>query len=548
MKRAISLFLLLVMPFSIIASIGISAFSQTSPTVYSDMNSSTVNAGETIKVPISIKDNTGLMGWMLTFNYDTDYLSPVSVEYGDVISGGIQDNIEGNSVPGRFNVYWASSGNETYSGVMFYINFTVAEYAVGTTQIDINYSQADTFDEDFNDVVLVCDDISINVENTLYDSYAKIAATDCNIIAGDDFLVKLNIYEINNIDSVNIELSYDAENFDFISVTAEDVNLTSQNSNGCIELSIGNITDALENTDFVIISFKCKDNAFSGTYNFDITSEDSGIICYGSTITVQKSANSEIAEISIPDNIVAEKGEQITIPLNISNNHGIMGYRLHIEYNPDELEIVSATNSNAFAGTFNDSIGNKTGEFDLLWNTTEDVVLDATLFNLTFNVITQETVTSDIIISYSQEDTFNESYDDVVFNCQNGSVLLCYEHIYAAQVVAPSCIESGYTVYTCSNCGNSYKSDYTDAVGHMYKYINTDANGEIEYSCEYCGDYAIQSAEEIYVMWDVKYVNKAPNRTAIDNSSYLDIVNDNIINAKDFAIINKLKKIFVEAY
>ena len=40
-------------------------------------------------------------------------------------------------------------------------------------------------------------------------------------------------------------------------------------------------------------------------------------------------------------------------------------------------------------------------------------------------------------------------------------------------VVAPTCIEQGYTVYTCMICGTDVIGDYTDATGHIYDQENT---------------------------------------------------------------------------
>ena len=40
-----------------------------------------------------------------------------------------------------------------------------------------------------------------------------------------------------------------------------------------------------------------------------------------------------------------------------------------------------------------------------------------------------------------------------------------HEHSYTAVVTAPTCTEQGYTTYTCE-CGDTYVSDYTDALGH----------------------------------------------------------------------------------
>ena len=40
-------------------------------------------------------------------------------------------------------------------------------------------------------------------------------------------------------------------------------------------------------------------------------------------------------------------------------------------------------------------------------------------------------------------------------------------HSYASVVTDPTCTERGYTTYTCSVCGDSYVSDYTNALGHV---------------------------------------------------------------------------------
>ena len=52
-----------------------------------------------------------------------------------------------------------------------------------------------------------------------------------------------------------------------------------------------------------------------------------------------------------------------------------------------------------------------------------------------------------------------------------------HTHSYTAAVTAPTCTEQGYTTYTCSVCGDSYKGSYVDPLGHDYK------NG----TCTRCG-------------------------------------------------------------
>lgn len=418
-KRIISVLLCVAILMSSVFCINIVSFAQTNPTVYSDINASQFNAGDTIQIPISIKNNTGIMGWMLTFSYDADVFEPISVEYGEVISGGIQDNIEGDAQPGSFNVYWAGSENETYNGIMFYVNFAVDKSSVGSTEINVSFSQEDTFDEDFNDVYLNCNSINLNITNNDYSQYAKINAVADDVIAGEELQLKLNFSEINNVSNTNLTIDYDENNFEIKSVNSLDgVKVDSIDDNGKLVLNVSNITDSLSGSDLVTIIFKSNDNAFSGNHDFNVSSTDEGIICKGCTVNISASSTSEIAKI-YADDVTANYDDTITVPVKIENNHGIMGYRLRFEYDPTQLEIISAENGENFTGNFNDSIGNKSGEFDVLWNTTENNSTDGTLLKLNFKVITEDKLTSAIKVSYLQEDTFNESYNDVVFDCKD---------------------------------------------------------------------------------------------------------------------------------
>lgn len=45
----------------------------------------------------------------------------------------------------------------------------------------------------------------------------------------------------------------------------------------------------------------------------------------------------------------------------------------------------------------------------------------------------------------------------------------CDHNFVKGEVVAPTCTERGYTVYTCSACGSTENREYTDPAGHTYK-------------------------------------------------------------------------------
>ncbi len=78
-------------------------------------------------------------------------------------------------------------------------------------------------------------------------------------------------------------------------------------------------------------------------------------------------------------------------------------------------------------------------------------------------------------------------------------------HDYQEEVTEPTCTEMDYTTYTCSRCGDTYKGDYTDAVGHkpgdwiIDQEPTTDSEGSKHKECEVCGEtLETEEIEKIY--------------------------------------------------
>lgn len=78
-------------------------------------------------------------------------------------------------------------------------------------------------------------------------------------------------------------------------------------------------------------------------------------------------------------------------------------------------------------------------------------------------------------------------------------------HDYQAEVTAPTCTAMGYSVFTCSRCGDSYKGDYTEATGHtpgewiVDKEPTTRAEGSRHKECQNCGEkLETEPIEKIY--------------------------------------------------
>lgn len=392
-------------------------------------------AGDNIKIPVYIKNNSGILGFKLIVNYDSDVLTPVSVDLGKVLSGGLQDNITGDSVPGEFNVYWAGSDEFTSDGIMFYINFSTSADAVGKSEIQLSYSQEDTFDVDFNDVKLACSPIELSIENAQYPGWGKfsLAATDTlgntigsnPIAAGNDILISVNSeLSVNKSEfSAKYRITYDESAFTFNGFLDKSKKDVAVDGYAAIQ---GKLLYP-SNSGAEYLCFKINETALSKTYDFVLDILDCNVAhvsSSGISVPVARAVSALPAEIYSAENLTAENNEVFTVPVYISNNSGIMGYRLEFQYDSDKLEVQSVANAAAFTGTMSDSIGNEPGTFSVLWNTTEDNYVNGVLFTVNFKAITNISCDTLVSLTYSQPDTFNEQYKDVTLNCNNINIAL----------------------------------------------------------------------------------------------------------------------------
>ena len=417
LKKAASIILALAL---LLNTLMVGAFSasavESANVVYSEINKAT--AGDTVKLPISISGNTGVMGMRLDFSYNPSVFTPVSVESGEVFTGGLQDDIESSAEQGVTKVYWSGSQSTNENGVLFYISFAISSSAVGNETIGVSYSKEDTFNESFDDVVLSCSDIELTIENGSYAHYAKLECEAEAATPGENFSLVINAAENSGVDEAELEVSFNADCFSAVSA-ASDASLEHSVSGNVLKLSVKNIGDTKK---LATVVFACGEKAQAGEYTLGVSSGTDGVICKGCSVFVSGAIGGS-AVISA-DSVKGEYNGEITIPLKISNNKGLMGYKLHFTYNPEELTPVSVKNGEPFAGNLENNIGIYEACFDVLWNSTEPVTADGVLLNITFKVNTEKTTTSTIRLEYSQEDTFDGSYNDVVFDCRDVTVEL----------------------------------------------------------------------------------------------------------------------------
>lgn len=117
----------------------------------------------------------------------------------------------------------------------------------------------------------------------------------------------------------------------------------------------------------------------------------------------------------------------------------------------------------------------------------------------------------------------------------DNDIVFVHEHSFVKSVIAPKCEEKGYTLYKCAKCNESYTENYVDALGHNYKFVSAD-NSKLTYKCSDCDSTVTKTKSELPIFID--YVNSKVVRG--NDNMYLDLNNDGYINAKDYALLNKI--------
>lgn len=82
-------------------------------------------------------------------------------------------------------------------------------------------------------------------------------------------------------------------------------------------------------------------------------------------------------------------------------------------------------------------------------------------------------------------------------------------HEYTAEVIAPTCVDEGYTKHTCKNCGDSYQDTCVAAIGHTYE-------NDQDAVCDRCDAY-----REIITEQQAQQSNEASDKQEDTNTGFV---------------------------
>lgn len=369
-----------------------------------------------IVLPITISGNSGIMGLGLKVVYDSDVLIPLSAECS--ISGMYNDSIE-TSPSGSFDIFWCSTENSAHNGNLFMIEFAVISgKANKTTTVTLDYYQDDTFDENYRDVELDCQNKTVDLSQlNLNGSYND----RCDAVGHDYQSVT-----VNATCTSGGYTEYTCKHCGFSYKEDGEPAIKHNYSTKTVEVSCGSDGYVLHTCTLCGDEYKT-DIVTTKGHNYVLVDEDSDGKYYRCSLCGNEKSDSFVSDqlnINIKSFTASNGGRTLTFPISISNNDGFMGLGIKISYDSTLLKPVSVTyNDTLKNGMFDDSISQTSdGSFDIFWSGTQNNTVEGEIMEVTFEVISDIAATVEIGVDYYADSIFDESWNDIDTVCNGISL------------------------------------------------------------------------------------------------------------------------------
>ena len=464
--------------------------------IFSDLNVSS-NSGDVVSIPVYISNNNGISGFKIRMNYDPNVFTPVSITPGSVLNlsddtsiiSMLESNLSSNP-NGKLEIIWASTENVENDGLLFVADFKVASAASGDYSITLDYDADSTFDSNGDPVKMNCRDIDVLVKHTDTPDVPTLRMERQSAKPGDEICIPFKAFNISATDELEVNIAYDKDSLTYLNGESY---LMDQcefkiKSNG-LRITITDL-DAVSDCTLFVLKFRVSDKA-NGDYSFDITAENADL----EEINIESDVISVSSSVVIygEDVQILPGTEKLDIPIYIKNNHGIMGYGLYIDFDSESFTLDSVSRGSALAeGNFDYNVISD-GRLFVSWFNSIDNNDSGEIFVIHFILNDDYPKISDVNISYDEDNTFNEAWENVELECHNlGISVLPDEIIFAkstsSAVVKNECI---YGLNTGLTSLNEYIDVYEGFTLSYPRTIGTNTTIEAKLNGETVKNYKI---------------------------------------------------------
>jgi len=322
-------------------------------------------AGECVTVALSVKNNPGILGMLMSVEYDESVLTLTDTANGEATSK-LTYQKPSRLVSGCNFVWYGSATGEVIDGTVLILTFRIADNAAaGTYPVKITYSAADTYDAGYNPITATVADGAVIVGGQPPVATYTVTFKDHN-----GMVLKTEIVEEGSAATAPAAPSRDG--YAFVGW----------------DKAFNNITG-----DLVV----------TAVYEQEAT----GPRLYASKVT-------------------AVAGDTVTVTVSVKNNPGILGMLLSIQYDESALTLVSTANGDATAAlTYLEPSRLVSGSNYLWYGSKTGAVVDGSVLTLTFKVNNSAAAgTYPVKITYSAADTYDAGYNPITATVADGAVVI----------------------------------------------------------------------------------------------------------------------------
>ena len=161
MKKVYYSIRFLIILFALFAFINYGRFVSAASEAEVYANDVTIKAGDDICIPVYIRNNPGLMGYVITAQYNMKKLELSEISAGEICQNGIFDDNLSVNKKGKVEILWSYTKEIKEDGTLFFLKVKAKKDITKLERIQLSVQKDETFNEKYESVNLLCKDIEI---------------------------------------------------------------------------------------------------------------------------------------------------------------------------------------------------------------------------------------------------------------------------------------------------------------------------------------------------------------------------------------------------
>jgi len=325
----------------------------------------TAASGETVTVAVNVQNNPGILGMLLSVDYDETALTLVDTASGSVVEA-LTYVAPSRLVSGCNFLWYGSTAGTVTDGRLLTLTFKVADLAeAGTYPLVFTCSKEDTYDANYQPIELAVISGSVTVGGQ-----PSIETYTVTFKDHDGTVLKSETVEAGKAATAPAAPARDGYTF------------------AGWDKAFDKVTG-----DLVVTAL------------YEAETDETKLYVSGAT---------------------AFCGDTVTVTVSVKNNPGILGMLLSLEYDESVLTLVGTANGDATAALTYLEPSRLISGCNFLWyGSSTGTVTDGSVLTLTFRVAEDAAAgTYQIVLDYSSQDTYDTSYSPITAVTVDGNVVI----------------------------------------------------------------------------------------------------------------------------